>query len=94
LVVEAINKTKELQIKFPTKHDDQQAIAEEFRQRSAIDFNNCGGCIDGLLIWINKPSCNELEKIRIGGKKFFCGRKKIWFKHASCLRFATTIPGC
>lgn len=76
MVVEAINKTKELQIQFPTKHEDQQVLAEEFTHRSSIGFNNCAGCVDGMLIWINKPSTPELQKLKIGGKKFFCGRKK------------------
>ena len=40
-----------------------------------MGFNNCAGCLDGILIWTHKPSKPELEKLGIGGKKFFCGRK-------------------
>jgi hypothetical protein len=76
LVVQAINHTKSLQISYPTKHEDQQKIAEAFFGKSAAGFNKCAGCIDGILIWINKPSIIELETLGIGGKKFFCGRKK------------------
>jgi hypothetical protein len=87
MVVEAINKTKELQIQFPTKHEDQRVLANEFTHRSSIGLNNCAGCVDGMLIWINKPTIPELEKLKIGGKKFFCGRKKN--SVSTCKQFAT-----
>ena len=75
-VVEAINHSKKLEICYPTHHDDQQKIADEFKAKSDVQFNNCAGCVDGILIWIHKPSIKELEMLGIGGKKFFCGRKK------------------
>ena len=34
------------------------------------------GCIDGILIWTNKPSKLYLSSAKLGPKKFFCGRKK------------------
>ena len=76
LVVHAINSTNELDIKYPTKHDEQQEVAREFQARSSAGFDNCAGCVDGILIWIHKPSSVELAKLGIGGKKFSCGRKK------------------
>lgn len=76
LVIHAINSTKQLDIKFPTKHEEQQNVANDFQARSTAGFNNCAGCLDGILIWIHKPSSVELAKLGIGGKKFFCGRKK------------------
>jgi hypothetical protein len=75
-VVEAINATQQLGITFPTSHEEQQQIAEGFKTKSTIGFDNCAGCIDGILVWIHKPSTQELDKLGIGGKKFFCGRKK------------------
>ena len=76
LVVEAIHKTKSLEIKYPSQHAQQLLIAKEFEAKSRAHFNNCAGCIDGILIWINKPSERDLKNLGIGGKKFFCGRKK------------------
>jgi hypothetical protein len=76
LIVEAINTSDALDISYPSDYDGQREIAEGFRKASAVDFGNCGGCIDGILIWINKPSVRELEKVGIGGRKFYCGRKK------------------
>jgi DDE superfamily endonuclease len=75
-VVEAVNTTQDLSIKYPTTHAKQKEVAEEFRKRSSVNFNNCAGCIDGVLIWIHRPSKSELKKLNIGGRKFFCGRKK------------------
>ena len=51
------------------------AIAKEFQKDSKAGFNNCVGCIDGLLIWICKPSNRECELCHCGAKKFFCSRK-------------------
>ncbi len=42
---------------------------------SSVGFPNCASCIDGLLIWIEKPSEDEAKRAGIGRKKFFCGRK-------------------
>jgi hypothetical protein len=94
LVVQAINKTTTLDIKFLTLYDKQQKIADQFQGKSGIALNNCTACIDGILTWINKPTKPELEKLCIGGKKFFCGCKKIRIKHASNLRRPATILGC
>ena len=76
LVVDAINRTKKLDMKYPTMHEEQQLVANEFREQSSIGLNNCAGCVDGILIWIHKPTIPELQKLGIGGKKLFCGRKK------------------
>jgi hypothetical protein len=85
MVVEAINKTKELQIQFPTKHEDQQVLANEFTHRSSIGLNNCAGCVDGILIWINKPTIPELQKL--AEKNSFVGAKKN--SVLTCKQFAT-----
>ena len=50
------------------------AIAKEFQKDSKAGFNNCVGCIDGLLIWISKQSKHECELCDCGAKKFFCSR--------------------
>jgi hypothetical protein len=76
IVVAAIHRTKELDLKYPRSYKEQEAVAAEFCKASAVGFNNCAGCIDGILIWIHKPSNKELDKVGFGGRKFYCGRKK------------------
>jgi hypothetical protein len=76
LVVDAIHQTKQLDIKFPTSHEEQLLVAKQFEEKSTVKFSNCAGCIDGILIWINKPSNPDLATLKIGGRKFFCTRKK------------------
>jgi hypothetical protein len=60
-VVDAINKIDALQFSYPNNHDDQRAIAAAFKDVSAAEFECCAGAIDGILVWIHKPTqkdCN------------------------------------
>ena len=75
LVVDTINMCPNLSISFPTR-TKQRVFAREFEKKSSVGFHNCIGCIDGILIWTNKPSKVYLTKAKLGCKKFFCGRKK------------------
>jgi len=75
-VVDAIHLSPPLDIKFPEDHREQQDIANGFARKSDEDINCCVGAIDGILIWINKPSKIDERVIRFGPAKFFCGRKK------------------
>jgi hypothetical protein len=74
-VVDAINAYSEFQISYPADHEEQQAIAEGFRRKSAANFDCCAGAIDGILVWIHKPSQEECTKAGCSDGKFFCGRK-------------------
>jgi hypothetical protein len=74
-VLDAINLTRSLDIKFPTDHAKQYEIAEGFLRKSAANFDTCVGCLDGMLVWIHPPSKEECEKIGVGQAKFICGRK-------------------
>ena len=76
LIVDAVNLCPSFRIVFPTCHEQQKNIAEGFRAKSWVDFDNCVGAVDGILIWMNKPSSHILKKAGLGVKKFFCGRKK------------------
>jgi hypothetical protein len=76
LIVKAVRLTNELAIAYPDSYVGQQIIAFEFQQNSSIGINICAGAVDGLLIWTTKPSKRDLELLKIGEKKFFCGRKK------------------
>ena len=72
-IVDAINLCPELQLGFPTDHEEQRKIAAGFQALSSVDFQGCVGNIDGMLVWTNKPSKASLEHVVVGPKKFFCG---------------------
>ena len=46
-VVDLVNKSDGLKIKFPSNHLEQQQIAEGFQKKSHPSFGKCVGCIDG-----------------------------------------------
>lgn len=75
LVVDAVNSCNELAFQYPTSHDAQRAIAKGFQQISTPGFDNCAGCIDGMLVWTEKPPDKVAEYAGCPPKKFFCGRK-------------------
>ena len=77
-VVDAVNQCENLAIRYPTSHETQKEIAEGFSRKSDCSFNNCAGAIDGMLVWVTKPTQSECEAVQIGPKKFYCVREKIW----------------
>ena len=74
-VVEAVNLLPEFHIEYPKSHTEQMNIARGFEQASAVGFSNCAGAVDGVLIWILKPTEKDASAAGIGRKKFLCGRK-------------------
>ena len=52
-----------------------QEIAVDFMFRSKAGFDNCVGCIDGMLLWIEKPFLKECEKVGVDSGKFYCSQK-------------------
>ena len=84
-VVDAINNARELDISYPTCHIQQSIIVRGFKEKSTINIDNCTGAIDGILIWINKPTTPDTKDVGLGPLKFYCGRKKFWIKYASSL---------
>jgi hypothetical protein len=54
-VVEAENNLDEFIIEYPDSEEVQLEIARKFQSVSEINFRNCAGAIDGILIWILKP---------------------------------------
>jgi hypothetical protein len=78
-VVDAVNATSSMNIKFPQSHEEQMRVASGFRRKSRIGLANCVGAIDGLLIWIHKPSSIDVkDNIGFGPKNFFVvGKKKL-----------------
>jgi hypothetical protein len=75
-VLDAINQHPDLEIKFPDDHEAQRKIADGFKTKSQAGFHICVGCIDGILIWTEKPSLSDCLLSTCGAKKFLCGRKK------------------
>ena len=74
-VVDAINSHPEFSVSYPSNHEEQRLIARGFQQVSEAGFDCCAGAIDGVLIWIHKPSENDCESVGCSSGKFFCGRK-------------------
>jgi len=74
-VVHAVNNLPEFRIEYPSSVDEQRRIAADFERVSGVGFNNCAGAIDGVLIWMQKPSLREAKRVGVDQMKFFCGRK-------------------
>jgi hypothetical protein len=74
-VVDAINAHPKLQIDYPRCHTKQRKIAEGFKLKSLVGFDVCAGCIDGMLVWTEKPSEHDCMIFKCGAAKFLCGRK-------------------
>ena len=75
-VVDAIHSAPQMKIEFPRSHQEQYRVAQGFRAKSDINIDVCVGDIDGILIWIHRPSKSDIKAIKFGPAKFFCGRKK------------------
>ena len=74
-VVHTTNQCPCLQFRFPATTAECQEIAVDFTFRGKAGFDNCVGCIDGMLLWIEKPFPKECEKVGVDSGKFYCGRK-------------------
>jgi DDE superfamily endonuclease len=74
-VVDAVNNCPELAFSYPDCHNKQQEIALAFKEKSVAGIDCCAGAIDGMLLWIERPSVADCAIAECGSKKFFCGRK-------------------
>ncbi|KAG7368275.1 DDE superfamily endonuclease [Nitzschia inconspicua] len=74
-VVDAVNAHRDFDITFPTDHNEQQKMAASFAAKSKCGFENVVAAVDGMLVWINKPS-DKIEGLGVGPGKCYCGRKK------------------
>ena len=74
-VVQAINETPDMRIDFPHEHSKQRKIARGFQKKSTPRFNCCVGCIDGMLVWTEKPTEQNCAIMKCGPMRFMCGRK-------------------
>mmetsp|Transcript_1390 Transcript_1390/g.2000 ORF Transcript_1390/g.2000 Transcript_1390/m.2000 type:complete len:227 (-) Transcript_1390:113-793(-) len=73
-IVDIINTSKEFDFHFPN-HLEQGLFLDGFKKMSGANFDMIVGCIDGLLIWIKKPSKKECKDEKCGEKNFLCSRK-------------------
>jgi hypothetical protein len=76
IVVNSINATKELNIRFPSDEESQRSMALEFFKKSKAKFASVVAAIDGILIWTTKPSEADCAQSSCGALKYLCGRKK------------------
>ena len=74
-VICATNACTTLQFSFLTTSAQCESIASEFSHRSKAGFRNCIGCIDGMLVWTEKPSKKQCMEVGVNDGKFYCGRK-------------------
>jgi len=76
MIVDIINKIPEFRdLTYPKSHDEQKVIAAGFAAKSECFFQKCCGCINGILIWIEKPCSSACKAAGVDAGKFFCGRK-------------------
>ena len=75
-VINAVCNCKALAIKFPLSHAEQLSVARGFKRKSTAGFNCCVGAVDGMLVWLSKPTETECKKVGVGSAIFLCGRKK------------------
>jgi hypothetical protein len=74
-VVDAVNKCPELAFGYPESHEKQRELALAFKAKSAAGIDCCAGAVDGMLLWIERPTAADCERAHCGPKKFYCGRK-------------------
>ena len=70
-----MNSLAEFEIQYHTDQSTQKMIADDFQAVSGVGFDNCGGAIDGILIWMEKPSQIDAQECGLSQKKLLCARK-------------------
>ena len=75
-MVHATNECSSLDFQFPSSLAECQSISNEFSLRSKAGFTNSIGCIDGLLIWLEKTSKDQCNEVGVDCRKFLCGPKR------------------
>jgi len=75
IVVEAVNMLPAMKIEYPSDVEEQKKIAKGFCDASKVRFDCCAWEINGILIWMHKPSMKEADAAGVGQKKILCGRK-------------------
>ena len=73
-VIDAINQCDELAFSFPD-YAEQDVISQGFQSMSGASFDCVIGAIDGILIWMLKPTKKWCNKINCHEKNWKCFRK-------------------
>ena len=68
-IVDLVNNGEELKIKFPSP-DEQKHAAEDLGRKHTLNYGNCIGCTDSLLVWCRKFSTKNLLGNNILSSKF------------------------
>jgi len=58
-------------IEYPLCEVKQARIAAGFERASEVGFSNCAGAIDGVLIWMQKPTFKEAKRVGVDQAKFY-----------------------
>ena len=69
-VVHAVNTTSEFKIEYSSCEVEQARIAAGFEQASEAGLFNCAGAINGVLIWMQKPTLKEAKRVGVDQAKF------------------------
>jgi hypothetical protein len=92
--VDAINDHPDFAMLFLTDHAKQRDVVAGFEQISDAGFDCCIGAIDGILIWIHRPSEQDCQDANVSSGKFFLFSKaQVWFELSSSLRCLWKIHG-
>ena len=71
-VVDAINSHPNFKIEYPKDHEGQRQIALGFQNMSKAGLKCCAGAIDGILLWIHKPSKKDCMDVGCNDGKVMC----------------------
>ena len=77
-VVDAVNTVEEFTIEYPESAEKQEEIAREFKRVSQANIDICASAIDGILIWIAKPSSKQAAIAKVNQGKFSVAAKENW----------------
>ncbi len=66
-----MNSLDEFIIEYPDLEEVQLKLACKFQSVSEVEFSNCAGAIDGILIWILKPLKEDVAMAGWDRWKFF-----------------------
>ncbi len=76
-----MNSLDEFIIEYPDSEEVQLKIACKFQSVSEVEFSNCSGAIDDILIWILKPLEEDAATAGCGRWKFFLlSQGKVWIE--------------
>jgi hypothetical protein len=88
IVVDAVNDCPQFHISYPSSLEEQRRIVAEFEAASTPKFRNCAGAIDGILIWMQKPSLDEAVCRSRPKKVLMRLQAQVWFELPGHLRLS------